>query len=256
MNPDLLQRIELYRNEFTKTDTELSDYLVSHLHDFATMNIDAIASKSGFSRSSFVRFAQKIGFSGYAEFRFEVSRYLVSRNTEEKKIASNPIESISQTYSDYILSISQTVSYDQVKHIAQMIQNAVRIKILGINRSFQAARQLKQRLGKIGYDSEATPDSVDMLDSSCICDENDLFIIFTISGKGGYEEIIHNLCERHIPFVVITMSQILPYRRQCAEYVTLPRIDKDTSISFLDNQAIFFVMIEIILHVLASEAKQ
>lgn len=250
MTTSPIKRIETYQNEFTKTEIELMNYILSHLHSFATNNIDQVAEDSGISKSAFVRFAKKIGYSGYAEFRFEISRYLVSNNTEPSDLSDTPIKAISDLYCSYIHEIPAHINMDQVEKTANLIQKAKRIKIAGSNRSFQSARQLKQRLGRIGYDAEALQDNVDISDAADMYGPEDLFIIFTISGKGHYDIVVHTLHERGCPVILITMSQILPYQNLCTEAIILPRIDKDSNISFLDNQVIFFVFIEILLKIL------
>lgn len=248
-----VQRIHTYQNEFTRTETELMNYILSNLHTVATSSIDQVSEESGISRSAFVRFAKKIGYSGYAEFRFEISRYLVSNNTENTDSNISPVQAISDLYCSYIHEIPGHIRMEQLKKTASLIHNARRIKIAGSNRSFQSARQLKQRLGRIGYDAEAIQDTVDIADAADMYGHDDLFIIFTISGKGHYENTVHTLYERGCPVICITMSQILPYRNLCTESIILPRIDKDSNISFLDNQVIFFVFIEILLKVLVTE---
>ena len=253
MNVTPIQRIESYKDEFTKTETELKNYILSHLHTVATNSIDHVSEESHISRSAFVRFAKKIGYSGYAEFRFEISRYLVSNNSETADVSVSPVQAISDIYCSYIHEIPKHVNLESVNRIAQLIVQAKRIKIIGSNRSFQSARQFKQRLGRIGIDAEALQDYVDMYDAADIFNQNDLFIIFTICGKGNYENIISSLTEKNCPVICITMSQILTYRNLCSEYVILPRMDKDSNISFLDNQVIFFVFIEIILKVIISK---
>lgn len=250
-----VQRIHTYQNEFTKTEAELMNYILSNLHIVATNSIDQVAEDSGISKSAFVRFAKKIGYKGYAEFRFELSRFLISNNSESTDNNISPIQAITDLYCSYIQDIPSHISMEQVETIAHLIQDAKRIKIAGSNRSFQSARQLKQRLGRIGYDAEALQDAVDISDAADMYGSDDLFMIFTISGKGHYDSIVHTLHERGCPVVCITMSQILPYRNLCTESIILPRIDKDSNISFLDNQVIFFVFIEILLNVLVADNK-
>lgn len=250
------QRMQSYQNDFTKNESEICIFISENMHQVATSSIEYIATEAGTSKSALVRFAKKLGYSGYSEFRFELSRYLVSNNSRKPVDDSlSPIEAIPSLYSSCIQQITSCTSLEETRRIAEYIRKADRIKIAGTNRSFQAARQLKQRLARIGYDSEALENGVDLADAADLYGKKDLFIIFTISGKGHYDNIAGVLKERHCPLICFTMSQILSFRSLCTETVILPRIDKETGISFLDNQAIFFVYIEILLNVLASESK-
>ena len=254
MNDTPYQRMLSYQDDFTKTEFQIHKYISENMHFVATSSIENVAAVVGTSKSALVRFAKKIGYSGYAEFRFELSRYLVANNCKETNShKGTSIEVISFLYISCIQKISDYITMEDTRRIAERIQRARRIKIAGTNRSFQAARQLKQRLGRIGYDSEALEDRVDLADAADLCGSDDLFIIFTISGKGRYDNIATALHERNCQLICITMSQVLSFRSYCTETVVLPRIDRESDTRFFDNQAIFFVYIEILLNVLVSE---
>lgn len=249
---NILTRIETYRPEYTKTDHNIADFMISHPHDVATHTMAEISQQIGISKSALVRFSQKIGLEGYSALKFEISRYLVSRNSESTDTAQTPIQVITATYSEYIREIGKMITMEQTLEIAQMIMKARRIKILGTNRSFHAAQQLKRRLSRIGIDSEALYDQSDIEDASYICDQKDLFIIFSISGQGQYDEAVREMYIRSCPIICITMSRNLSFYRKCTKTVLLPRIDKDSDTYYLDNQAIFLVYIEILLNILVT----
>ncbi|MGM9941955.1 MAG: MurR/RpiR family transcriptional regulator [Bulleidia sp.] len=249
---NILTRIELYRAEYTKTDHNIADFLTAHPHDVATHTMAEISQQVGISKSALVRFSQKIGLEGYSALKFEISRYLVSRNASHHDMNRTPIQVITSAYSDYIQKIAEMITMEETVELSKMILKARRIKILGTNRSYHAAQQLKRRLSRIGIDSEALYDASDIEDASCICDENDLFIIFSISGQGNYDEAVREMYIRSCPVICITMSRVLSFAKKCTRLVYLPRIDKDSDTYYLDNQAIFLVYIEILLNVLVT----
>ncbi len=252
MNP--LDRIQSYHDDFTKTDEEIANYVLNHAHDVATLSIDNVAEKTNSSKSAVVRFTQKIGFKGYSEFRFELSRYLVSRNNEVTSIGAqqSPVISIPEAYSNSIMAMQNQVSLEQALRIANMIRNARKIKIIGSNRTYHSAKQFKQRLGRIGYDAEAMYDRVEITDAFDLCNEKDVVIFFTVRGNGDYDAFAKDLYQKHTNIIVITMNDSLPYFKQSTEYVVLPKIDSSEDLTFLDNQVLFFVYIEILLNVLVT----
>ena len=73
-----IQHIQLHKDEFTKSELIIMDYILSNLHDISSYPISTIAEKCKVSKSALLRFCQKCGFQGYSEFKYEVSRYLQS----------------------------------------------------------------------------------------------------------------------------------------------------------------------------------
>ena len=115
------------------------------------------------------------------------------------------------------------------------------------------AMQMRQRLAKIGIDAEATADTTLMIDFEDICGPDDCVCVFTIADNGGiYNPIITTISENRCPVFCFTMSQALPFKKKCEQYVVLPRISRDSSISFLDDQAVFMVFIEILMNRIAA----
>ena len=251
MNP--LERIQSYYADLTKTDLEIADYILKNPVDAARSSIDHLAKSAHVSKSAAVRFSNRIGYSGYAEFKYDLARYLTSQNSSTDPSISDPVQAITANYSRYILQIAECVTRDDLIRIAEFIKNARLVKIFGQNRTFNSAMQLRTRLAKIGIDAEAVQDESLTGDLSSILSKNDCAIIFTIQDNTGlYRVLSKRLSENHCPIICFTMSQALSFRNKCDELIVLPRISRDSAISFLDDQAIYFVFIELLMDALAS----
>ena len=77
--------------------------------------------------------------------------------------------------------------------------------------------------------------------------KRDLVILFTIHDSVRYDKYVKQCKERGCTVVCVTMTQDLPYRKLCDTYVVLPRISRDSKVSFLDDQPLFMIYIEILL---------
>ncbi len=257
MNP--LDKINAYYPELTATDRELALYFTANPHDVVTKNTEIIAREAKTSKAAISRFCKKIGFSGYSEFRYELSRFLVSRNDQvENEEEKDPITSITDLYSDYIKDIRNYVTADQFNALAVDFLKTPKIKILGMNRSFNSAAQLRQRLLRMGYDnSEAVGDRDSMNDIFNLMDKDYLLVIFTTTDNTRtYTPVLSGLEKNGGKLAVITMNRNLPFRKNCDHFIVLPRISKDSNMSFLDDQALFMVFIEILLNFIAKTHKQ
>ena len=71
-----------------------------------------------------------------------------------------------------------------------------------------------------------------------------------------YDSTVAALTENGCHVVVFTMIQNLPYKNLCDEVVVLPRISRDSRGPFLDDQAIYFVFIEVLLSAISERSRQ
>ena len=209
-----MDRIQSYYDDLTKTDLEIAIYVINNPHDVATMPADMLAKQIGTSKAAISRFCQRVGYTGYVEFRYDMARFLASRNAETANQSVDPVTAITQTYSEYILKISEHVKVEDIREIAGLYLNARRVKIFGINRSFNSALQLRQRLSKMSFDAEACGDSGTIPEICNNMTEEDLVIIFTTTDNMHFWNTpVKNLHEKKCPFVVITMNPNLPFKK-------------------------------------------
>jgi DNA-binding MurR/RpiR family transcriptional regulator len=244
-----LDKIQSYYEDLTKTDKEIAIYIINNPRDVATQPLEYLAKTTGSSKSALSRFAQRIGYAGFTEFKYDVARFLVSHNEEKDSQETDPIKRISKTYSDYILRLGESIDPNQIDRIADAFLNCGNVKVLGFNRSANSANQFKQRLTRIGYSnisSESDSGVIgDLLNSG---KEDDVFVIFTTTDNTRYfTSNLKDIKNKKYKIICITCNPTLPFKKQCYEYVTIPRISRDSYASFLDDQALFLVFIEILI---------
>jgi len=91
-----------------------------------------------------------------------------------------------------------------------------------------------------------------MRDVADMMAENDLFIMFSIRASLNiYDPFIKELSMNKCNMSLVTMSKTSPYHKYFDQIFNLPCISKASALQFLDDQAIFFVFIEILLRELA-----
>ena len=245
-----IDQIQSYYDELTKTDKEIAVYIINNPRDVATQTLEEMARKTDSSKSAMSRFAQRIGYNGYTEFRYEMARFLVSHNNaSENKEERDPVETITKTYSDYILKLAEVLDRSQIERIANVFAQNNNIKILGINRSYNSACQMKDRLTRIGFTNIFSEgDQAVIGDYLAAAKKDDVFVIFsTTDNTKYYTSRMKEVAEKGAKVIFLTANPSLPFRKLCYEYVVVPRISKDSYASFLDDQAIFFVLIEILI---------
>lgn len=247
MNP--IASIKANMNMFTKKEKLIAEAVLVDPLQSIQMNLEEFALQQHSSKSAYIRMCQKLGYNGYTDFRFSLSNYMIS--TGSKEDVDNPMQAILNCYRDYILQIAQTIHQEDVTTLAKWIQSANRIKIFGLNRTGLSAKQLRMRLVKLGYDSEAIVDTVVMRDVSTLLKEDDLCIIFSIKAMPDYQPFIRQMKDNKTRIVLCTMTPKTPLAKDVDKLLCFPYISRSSAESFMDDQPIFFVFIEILLNALA-----
>ena len=127
-----LDRIQKNYESFTKTEQEIAIYILNHPLEIARKPIIDVAESSHTSKTALIRFTQKIGYSGFSEFRFDLSRSLIRSTEQEENIKSDSIiNAIGDAYISCIQQLKTSILQEDLDIIAKKMISARRIKILG-----------------------------------------------------------------------------------------------------------------------------
>ncbi|MCY8932420.1 MurR/RpiR family transcriptional regulator [Bacillus atrophaeus] len=206
----LEELINQHYNKLNDNDFYILKYILNHKHTCYLLGINDLAKECSVSRSSILRLSQKLGFSGYSEFRV----YL--------KWEDQPEEGESLSFEKLLDDIEANLKFLKTKDMTEMcrlIDEAERIFVYGSGTAQTTCARELQRMfvsrhryliliqDKIEFDT--------MLDDF---KGNDLFIIISLSGETP--ELIPQariLSAKGIPFISITnlknnvLAQTTPY---------------------------------------------
>lgn len=247
-----LEALAAHMPTLTKTEKAIAEFILNDPVTAYQSDTDFLAKETGSSKAAFIRLCQKIGYKGYSEFRFALSRSMVS-NSPDFVSSDDPILRITYTYSKMINQISDTLTIQEIEKLADSMIKARRLKIFGSNRTFLSAQQLRMRLGKIGMDAEAIGDEISMRDISELLTNEDYCILFSIKAMDHYNQVINLLKLNDCPISLITMTANNKLEPNVDQQILLPIVSRLTSTSFLDDQIIYFVFIEVLLNVLSKK---
>ncbi|MCI5773574.1 MAG: MurR/RpiR family transcriptional regulator [Erysipelotrichaceae bacterium] len=248
MNP--IELIQNHFEDFTKNEKEIAIYIINNPHQIFHYSIMDLVKNTKTSKSAIIRFTQKLGYEGFSDFKFDLRRAIISNDNEY--IENN---SIIRSYIECLVQMEATMDKKQISNLAEQIVKSNRIKVVGSGRTFNSAFQLKQRLLKIGIDSEAIQEYSIIRDSLSILKQEDLVIIFTIADNGKAYTPIFKDFDFDFSLNTITMTNNLPFKKFCNNYITLPKISNYRYNTFLDDQALFYVFIEILLNEVAKHSR-
>lgn len=249
-----IERLKAGLGNFTKAEEAAARYFIDHPSAVLNKTIAAVAKEAGLTTTGIMRMCQRIGYSGYAEFRFSMNRHLVSRGTsEEKRERGSALDGIADVYSTYLHRVADELNDEQLERVSRLILDAKRISIWGCNRTYESVLQLSLRLMRIGIFNQTTSDPQVMDDISTILGPGDLCIVISMNGRGSksYGSLMSSLAERGCDVLLITMNPKISLIRHATEAVVLPWISNDLSFALLEDQLIAFMYIECLLYEIA-----
>lgn len=233
----------------TKSELKAAERILNDPNIMLGSSITNLAKLTGSSNSAIIRMCQKLGYDGFAEFRFSFNRAMMAAESLGDEVADDDSAKLVETYARYMNMIPQQISSEQFDCLAEAILDARRLVIWGANRTYQSAMQLSHRLTRLGIFNKPTNDIIVMSDDAAILEKGDVCIVFSMQGRGNarYIEDMDLMRERGVDVHLVTMdrhSGMLPHAT--STYV-LPWISHDDSINFFEDQVIVYMFIEMLL---------
>ncbi len=197
----LLSRIRQVYEEMTPTDKKIADAVIANPDDFARLETAAVFREYGFSQPALTRFAKKIGYAGYADFKYDIARNknALSGTDTSATLASETARLLEKTESMF--------PGEKLEELVSVFDRAGRIFVTGFHRSRASAELMNSALINYRYPSQMIQyDEVFKLDS--FCRSTDLLIVFSVSSS-VYKDTMKTLSgiENRPESILITCSE-------------------------------------------------
>ncbi|MDD5845043.1 MAG: MurR/RpiR family transcriptional regulator [Olsenella sp.] len=243
----VFQTMQSMLPELSKNERKAAEYLIAHPHDLQRRSADAIADEADVSRSALVRLCQKLGYKGYTEFRYAVWH-------DETSAPQKDSPSILSRYAELLSQLQTAPVAEAAASLAEAIRSAQRTHVWGIYHSNMAAQQLSFRLNRSLKDSQSLSDMSQMENYSQMVTPQDLVVIFSISGSDVYRDACLSCHERGAAVALITMSAKSKLAKLADICAVLPYLSHEQSDYLLDDEATFFIFIEMLIERLHCQA--
>ena len=243
MNP--YELISAHEAEFTKSDEIIRDAILSNPELIIKYNIITIAEKIDVSKSAILRFCKKLGYSGFSDFKFDMSRFVHSGAHEEQQHEST-IEEVLDILEKSIHNLRLAISPQVLHDLAVDICKAKTIRIFGIMSSGVAAKQLMYRLYKVGIPSQVIDDYFIVNEINGCTSKDDLHIFFSASGN-TFDIASYNFEDVDAKTVLITQNNRTVYNETVDTLIVLPGFEKNILDFYLEPQYLNMAFIEILV---------
>lgn len=163
----LFQKLLDYQN-FTDSEKIMFQFIKQDTQRLTTLTIDEFAHEVYVSKSSVVRFCQKLGFKGFSDFKIALATELNLFTQQDNKVhVDMPIKEDNSV--DEILKIFSTLHYqaidsahkstdpDSFEKAAELIEKAPLISLWGYSNSMMVAMDFNHKMRSIGYPTVCNP---------------------------------------------------------------------------------------------------
>ncbi len=155
------EKIQNNYKQLPKNQKKIADYFIDNFDKIPFLNVQEVSKDTTASVASIVRFAQRIGFSGFSELRDSIADSLQSQLSnnaifplfEKKKIEKDILTSVANLD---IKNINETLNFierSDFNNAVSMILNSSRVYTSGLGISYLLAEILSYQLTQVAIDS-------------------------------------------------------------------------------------------------------
>jgi RpiR family glv operon transcriptional regulator len=233
--------VNQYYNQLNENDIYIWNYISNHRKECEKLAIDQLAYKCSVSRTTILRFAQKLSLKGYGELKV-----WLKLDNQEAKDNLDDADVIIRSYQ----TIAENIKNKDCTEIFDQIDSARNIYIYGEGMIQSSIKKEFQRLfliaGIIVYNFSGYTEAENALD---VMNKDDLFLMFSISGENEHcLDLTKDLKIKNIPIISITslrensLSHLADYNL----YITDTKIQCMFRDEGYESLTTYFILIEIL----------
>lgn len=160
MNMTIIEKINNEYPQMTKSEKALSAYLLSHLDEFETLSIQELAERNSVSTTTLIRFARRLGYEGFKEFKRAVCPNsvvhpdLINKFEHIAYLSNNKI--LSDTVNQGFTCIEDTfsrLSAEKIERTISLLTKSRRVYTFGMKESYALAHYAYTRLYTVRDDT-------------------------------------------------------------------------------------------------------
>ena len=252
-----MERMSEVWNTFTKSEKQIYSYITQNSQEVLKSNLIVLAQACGVSKTALMRFSQKLGYSGFTEFKYDFSRYVHSGAKGQRIKSGNREDTagykIIEAYLYTLREMEHCISEAETAEIAKRLMVSERVKIFALNRDAYTAQHMRHHFYKINFDAEAVFDPVLVEELSQVGTPKDAHIFLTVTGNTpGLREAIEVSRSSGVYTLLVTSTKNSPMQKYAEKTVYIPSTNQFTDDFFLDQHANYLVWIEVLVSYLGS----
>ena len=199
---------------FSSTEQVIADYILKNFREVANLSTRQLAKETFTSSAAIVRFSQKLGFSGYAEFKTKFLSEMLESLGEPKNRFITAKDSIGDIV-EKVVTIEIAAlkdSYDKIKinpfvRAANYLSQADYIDFYAMNMNLNLARMASESFIVAGKYCSVPVSTAEQYLQAYKVPKNHLAVLISRTGENGFLiNIAKILNEQKTPILLITTS--------------------------------------------------
>lgn len=243
MNPYDL--IHLHENTFTKSDNIIKESILENPQIIIKYNIITASRSMDVSKSALLRFCKKLGYNGFSDFKYDLSRYIHSGGLDHFNEES-AISDVTKIMMNAISELGNYVTPQIFEDLAADICNSNNIRIIGYQSTGTSCTQLMYRLMKVGIISYAFNNAYILGELEELAKPGDLHIYFSMSAS-SFNDIPNEISKSNAKTILITQNNTIIRNNFFNKIIILPALEKSAQDYFIESQYLTFIFIELLI---------
>lgn len=213
---DILTKIESMKPFLSPTELKIANVILENPKDIVMLSTKMLSAKCDVSEPSLIRFTQKLGYSGFKEFKLKLSASLGTKsnktypmNIEQDDSALDIYKKLSAYIITSINNTMETLSNDELEKAIELIDHASKnnktIFLSGMGASGLQVHNLQVKLMRLNINTVLYDDIHLRLEACTNLKKGDLLICITTLGSAMENyQIIDIAKDRGANIIVIT----------------------------------------------------
>lgn len=187
--------IKVIYNDLGKAEKKIADWILNNPGEILSLSIVELAEQCKCGEATIVRFAKRLGFTGYQELKISLAQEtqgtVVNVNMSSE---DNAFEIYEKVCNDIYCSLERTkkiLDKDALEQTAKVIMAANKIIVLGLGNSAAVAMDAAHKLLRAGYNAFAYTDNHMQVIAASHLNPGDVAI--AISHSGSSKDVVDAL---------------------------------------------------------------
>lgn len=187
--------IKILYDKMGKAEKRIADWIIENPGAIIPLSIVDLAEKCGCGEATIVRFAKRLGFSGYQDMKISLVQETNTTSVSTNITSADAAEEIyDKVCNEIYCSLEKTklaLDADSLQKACEKIASARRIVIFGLGNSASIAKDAEHKFLRAGCDAAAYADNhMQVIAASHLTDKD---VVLAISHSGSSRDIIDAL---------------------------------------------------------------
>ena len=250
-------------NKLTSTEQGIVNYILTYPEELEKISSRQLAELTYTSPATVVRICQKLGFSGYSEFKIKYLQEVNQTPRMDQINRTNPITSedslhriVNQVAALEITAIEQTkkgIDLDQLNRVSELLNQATCIDFYAFDNNLHLAKNACSHFLYAGKQAIIHDSSNAQFMQAFASVEGHVAIIISRTGENPMlYRIATILCEKKIPLLVLTESRHSSLAKISTEHLYLYNVHRFTDMGTILFQTSVQYLFDLLFAILFS----